>query len=507
MDTILAAHQIDPNHIYQLGARLTPVAIRDQMVRACLLIDRALASSIIHGADRPLLIIGGGAAGVTAAIRAAAGGVHVALVEREPELFTRQAECDRWIDPVQYDWPAAHWADETTTITYENAAAARATGNDGRATVMPLEWKANRANELSLEWAQRTRDVEDDAGHLHILRSWECQKVFTYDEKERWKVSIQYAGVGEPPSRDLDFLRDNLDVSPARKYSALLRSYAMIILCIGVGENCTINDFRGHYFWESDGLEAPKPDLVNGTVLIAGGGDGALQDFLRVTTPVPSARALAFALFQEQLQVLDTLANMLSWHEDQFQRAYLWGAEGADHEALCMLEDAYRNAVDWLCSQTKVWDSIQSKLDVLTAGRPRNVKLVHSCQHFGKVYPLNHLLTRVVARYLEQGRDNVLLGGYRASSVTGQHGHVCNHNPSDCLGKPHLVGLSASTCMAKRGSVSMEIDDVKVVLLRLGLQKLSEKARRLYAPIGRQALPYHVYSNKLRQYAHFKQPG
>jgi alkyl hydroperoxide reductase subunit AhpF len=65
---ILAAHEIGPN-FFQLGGRLYPISVRDQMVRAQHLIEQAVQAGLIEtNNDRQLLVVGAGAAGATAAM-------------------------------------------------------------------------------------------------------------------------------------------------------------------------------------------------------------------------------------------------------------------------------------------------------------------------------------------------------------------------------------------------------------------------------------------------------
>ena len=87
-----------------------PVSIRDQIVRAVYLLERLWATKRLTAESR-LLVVGAGACGVTAAIKAAHFGVKdVLLIEEKQEALWLQASCtSRWVDPVQYDWPAFHW--------------------------------------------------------------------------------------------------------------------------------------------------------------------------------------------------------------------------------------------------------------------------------------------------------------------------------------------------------------------------------------------------------------
>src|SRR2546428_774604 len=106
-DPFLLAHQVGPA-VFDIGGKLYPVSIRDQMVRGQSIIDRALLAGY-GAAGGGLLGIGGGAAGATAAIQAASGGLTTHLIEIEPLPFLRQAICStRWIHPHEHEWPLDH---------------------------------------------------------------------------------------------------------------------------------------------------------------------------------------------------------------------------------------------------------------------------------------------------------------------------------------------------------------------------------------------------------------
>src|SRR5690242_3041515 len=107
-DPFLLAHQVGPR-MFDLSGKLDPISIRDQMLRGLLLVDRALHEDLI-GPKSPLLVVGAGACGATAALHAAEEGVPTLLVDRKDQAFSLQRNCkSRWIDPTQYDWPLDHW--------------------------------------------------------------------------------------------------------------------------------------------------------------------------------------------------------------------------------------------------------------------------------------------------------------------------------------------------------------------------------------------------------------
>jgi hypothetical protein len=101
-------HRLGPLE-FNISSPVKPISIRDQMVRAEMLVDDLWDGGLISE-QRRLLIVGGGAAAATAALCAIELKVPVLVVNMAPSFFTLQAKCfTRWIDPTQYDWPAGHW--------------------------------------------------------------------------------------------------------------------------------------------------------------------------------------------------------------------------------------------------------------------------------------------------------------------------------------------------------------------------------------------------------------
>ncbi len=130
-DPFLLAHAIRP-FFFEIGGRLSPVSIRDQMIRGRMLVDRAVEAGLINQTSRPLLVIGAGAGGATAAIRAAQLGITTTLIEIAPTPFLRQAGCrSRRVDPTQYDWPVDHWREnrKVSSVTGKGHTCANSPGS------------------------------------------------------------------------------------------------------------------------------------------------------------------------------------------------------------------------------------------------------------------------------------------------------------------------------------------------------------------------------------------
>ena len=106
-DPLLHVHRRETGE-YSIAGKYNPASIKDQMVRAVGIVDRAVRYRII-GPNKRLLVVGAGAAGVSAAIRAADAQTGTTLVEREDAPLQRQGDSFRMVDPTGSDWPHAGW--------------------------------------------------------------------------------------------------------------------------------------------------------------------------------------------------------------------------------------------------------------------------------------------------------------------------------------------------------------------------------------------------------------
>src|SRR5271156_537238 len=154
-DPFLLAHQIAES-VFDIGGKLYPVSIRDQMVRGQSIIDRAVAAGFA-ATGRELLVIGAGAAGVIAALRAAAVGIRTHLIDGQPDPpapFARQRGCtSRWIDPHEYEWPADQWFQPSSP--YDVPPLHPFYGHPA-----PLDWSAQWADALAFGWDARFRTAQ-----------------------------------------------------------------------------------------------------------------------------------------------------------------------------------------------------------------------------------------------------------------------------------------------------------------------------------------------------------
>jgi hypothetical protein len=373
-DPLLDALQIEPRLFVLTVKGFSPISIRDQMVRAQWLADRAFSKGVVTANGR-VLIVGAGAAGITAGIAFGRLGIETLIVERGTQSFLRQASCStRWIDPMQYDWPATQWSG----VHYPQYSSA------------PLPWDADWSYRLATRWrmtlAKASRRLP-----LHI-------------SFQTWPTRITTIGPPRAPHALL--------VELHRRWE----EFEVVVWAAGFGrEDCSIIDERhgtgvkhtGPAFWSSDHLEkkgcgssAPNPQ-----VRILGAGDGGVQDCLRALTKRKSAR--------EIVQVLDIPSSVLravQTAEERAHRHWIWaGTNGRhDHELYHWLDMAHADAVDEALRN----NALNTGLERLMGTNPDNwedVSLLHRCDHLVCLYALNRFLVLLLDRYLQKFGRRLLL--------------------------------------------------------------------------------------------------
>lgn len=463
LDAFLVAHQLDPR-VFDICWGLSPVSIRDQMLRGRMVAERLTGLELVHK-DAPLLVVGAGVSGVTAAITAALKGVPTTLVEATREPFGVQAPCDtRYLHPSQYDWPLPHWREGSFPPR-----------THASTQPLPLAYDANHASRLVRTWRDTLQEFEDALGE-DLLR-------VCYGVKPR-----DVTGDSLLSRCDFDF------ESWATKKPGH-QEFGAIISAAGFGHERVRarnapDAFAAVRFWQSDNLEELK-GLNNPRVVIAGGGDGALQDFIRVASGFPSAKALMEHLLPPEGRVPWELRETLLAAEDQAQRAYAWaGSEADDHGIHSRLHQAHRQVVQRLFSQEP---SVAPRISALLDSRPfSQLTLVHACTHFVQSYALNRLLVcmlqEAVARVPGRGHVQVLSG----SGIDDVDCVGCPTPPeaSRCVGQPHCVHLKSKTCHSQ--GARHQTLKADVVVLRLGIDrgKAPPFGERPGGSLQRQLLPY-----------------
>lgn len=465
-DPFLLAHIIRPR-IFDIGGKLSPVSIRDQMVRGRMFIDRACEVGLISPeASIPVLVVGAGAAGATVAIYAAQKRIKTLLIDAARAPFLRQRLCrTRWVDPAQYDWPVEHWDSGVYPWALPR---------------MPLPWSAGISHQFAIGWtAELNRQCKIHQSHLRV----------------RYRTTIT---PGSKPRR----IRGGLDVDLQGPRGRRTDRFALIISCVGFGaENCRVNTkYKGFDFWETDPFEKHNVGVRLGPakVLISGGGDGALQDFLRVVTTAILARDI-----YSSLRIPPSIASQIQSAEDQAQRAFVWGNNSVhDHPIYTVLESSHRSAVDELWSNNLIRNQVINTFDDWVKDPLPDVELAFPCDHFSKCYGLNQFLVRLLVKYLKERRDMPCLRPQTKVVKVTEHGKhrkppaKCNNDPRHCHGQDHDVWFDTSTCEGGDSNSPFIGKHVyNVVIIRHGIVPpvlLYKGTTRLSNP--RQILPYHVAS-------------
>jgi hypothetical protein len=258
VDPFLLAHHVDSVR-YDISSNLSPISIKDQMLRASNIVERGLHAKLI-GAGRHLLVVGAGVAGVVAAMSALENGVPTTLVERQELFMTLNRSKKRYVCPTQYEWPLPHY----------NLHRFPWGGSQ-----MPLSWVAGNPTETLGAWAQTVYQTDESNSDFHLLDHTIIKK--------RYRI-IANKATSEVPQVKVFFKRGPYASSSPRPRSAV---FGMVISCVGFGkERSTVGDYRGYEFWGNDNFTRNNVGIQDKTVkpnvLISGGGDGPLQDFIRI---------------------------------------------------------------------------------------------------------------------------------------------------------------------------------------------------------------------------------
>jgi len=224
-----------------------------------------------------MLVVGAGVAGVSAAMLAASQGIRTLLIEKEDVPFFRQASSQREIDPTEFDWPAPHWMEPSIPAS--------------DSCPMPLPFPRGPAAEVAQGWRK-------------LLRK------FTDKNSEVIQVQFLKELVGLPVSENGTVRSRIRDVESRDEYE---RTNSFLLDCRGAGEErISIGDFSGFQFWEDDRLADRNLGLSSAPrVLISGGSDGALQDFLRIVFAGKTPREIYRRFFRAS-EVLHRNAGLVS---------------------------------------------------------------------------------------------------------------------------------------------------------------------------------------------------
>jgi hypothetical protein len=407
--------------------------MRDQMVRATMFVDHAHAMGLIHSDKRPLIVVGAGAAGVTAALRASSRAVVVYVIEKSGHAFGLQLGSHRWVSPNFYDWPTGAWHRPEFS------------SSDWRE---PLGFREGIAQEVAKAWTN-TLSAGAVAGVRLLFERALREEIPAYVPSENG-VLVEITHLRATDSSDEQRIQGGL-----------------LLLARGIGQERTWpgsatapSTYRGYRFWEDDPFATAEglDDSQTLHVLISGGGDGALQDCVRILLSLDK-RVIALDgnesnsprdLLTTVLRLANNdgvafgadLAHGIAEEEELWRRtAALSDAPGERHALHSRLQHRHAEFAAALARSSKVCEFIVR----LAKRRPNvNVSLLHSCDHFDPYYGVNRLLALLV-RLVLPDRCNIM-SRLQLMAVTPADTHACSQ-PAACFGKPHSITVSERSCL------------------------------------------------------------
>lgn len=403
---------------------------RAQMKRAVMLV-RSAAKKRIFQERSTLLIIGGGVSGLAAGLEAAKHNMVVTLLESEKELLSAQSRCDtRFLHPYEYNWPLAHYR--------ENAFPALE--KDKRICPDQMHWKAGVASEIVRKMRDQIR--RRAPSNLDL------------------RLGVKHIPVSLRTLRD-DFDRDE--------------EFEFILICAGAKERAKLDDFKGFEYWESDPLEdldvLKKKRKGAQNVLISGGGDGGLQDLLRVTTSHPKNRPFsAGKLLNQLLPILRRSPEFVEWLDGKQKDCLSFRP---DPEEMCkefdgLLDVMERDVVTWEALSR----AVEKKIDPAVWDGRRRVRLAFTRAHFSKSFALNAFLVKAVCRVMKefQWLDEKC---EVEKILSVQKSHRCRGKAKVCCGKPHRVFFKTLGVRVRQP------EEFDVIVLRHGSdQAIADAAKR-----------------------------
>lgn len=435
---------------YDISGFFSPISIRDQIIRASQVVERAIHHKLISP-SRPLLVVGAGPAGLTAAIKAASKGIETVLVDKG-KVLERLTSSERYFSPVQYDWVATHWKEKKFPWLYP--------------TLIPITLYEGKANFAMQSLAKEFHDMQQSRPQFLKLHEYVG---IANDPPITWKV-------GEA----MPFLQVDYQIIKSVATTPSIKEFGMGLSCTGFGgERVTLrgNNFVGIEYWNIDKFAW----VEEGKVLICGGGDGALQDFLLFSANCLTARDI-----YESLHLADStkqnLEREIGGAEDEAKKIELWWNKGiGDDEtksALCTVYGKLHETHSKIAEELLAANTDNLKHALKTIIKPealQNISLAYKCNHFSSCYPLNRFLAILIGKYIEgETNQEVLIEKSEtlaiASAVPLEH--ICEMDVDECSAYPHVVTLRIGTnCLDKAAAVFQEqIKTYDTVMLRFGIK-------------------------------------
>jgi hypothetical protein len=214
------------------------LTLRHQQQRACNLADWLVAC---RGKPERIAVVGGGLAGLTfaAAYKRLVSTATITVFERAAELLPNLRDSrTRWLHPYFFSWPEPGWELQHTALPV-------------------LNWSANTAFHV----------------HTEIMRAWNnVAGIQTYTRTQVLGVDTSNAGVR--------LTTKEIGAAPAAP--PVSTEVDALVLAIGPGRERLHSGGMNESYWSHDGLDETPADGQQRTFVVAGAGDGALTDLLRL---------------------------------------------------------------------------------------------------------------------------------------------------------------------------------------------------------------------------------
>ena len=236
-EIVEAALVTGTKRVFVLGCFEQRVTVYSQQVRALNLVDAILSQGLVRLNGGKVAIVGGGVAGMTAAVAFAKAAPKLGsldLFELRSSPLDLQRNSRRFLHPHFYDWPAPGW-------------------DQADAGLPIMNWQAGPAGDVAKVLAAQFEQARSNS-RLAV----HCDSKIT-----------------EIKSTELGPVRVVTNVG-----SAANRIYDVVVLAVGFGIERFLGSETSSY-WTPTELSAPiLANVPDPLIFISGNGDGGLVDFL-----------------------------------------------------------------------------------------------------------------------------------------------------------------------------------------------------------------------------------
>lgn len=308
--------RLKPHHLYVLGRLDLQVNVYSQQVRAINLVHALAEAGTLEPTSCRIAVVGGGAAGLTAAATAGwLGFRRITLYERATELLSVfRDNTVRHLHPHMYDWPRSSWKHDQAGLPI-------------------LDWEANNPKEVAKT----------------IEASWKrLRDVFEIEQPSHTEADV------------VDIKRRDTSGSDPLRLSfrnGKQRDFDVVILALGFGPERGLPTGDPGY-WMNDGYEGTSADYRNPVYLVSGCGDGGLIDYLRMRLRGFDQGKLVDHLLPDGYKEVEAAKDALLQIEDELWERYPPAASGE-------LDDATRRWLFesyWSIEATEIRNRIAGEL-------------------------------------------------------------------------------------------------------------------------------------------------